>query len=234
MSDRIRLAVIGDGKMGRALASLAEAHGFDTVALLGEAQVRPLGITKSLLDNAQVAVEFTTPSSAAANVRGCLAAGVPVVCGTTGWDDERMTVEAEVRATGGGFLWAPNFSLGVHVFARLAEEAARLIAQAHAGFDAHLVETHHNQKLDAPSGTARMLAERMARGAGKTTPITSVRVGNVPGTHTITFDAPFETITLEHTARDRNVFASGALTAAHWLVGKRGVFTLDDLMGTTA
>lgn len=230
----IRLAIIGDGKMGRAIASLAAERHFEVVALLGEAQVAPQGITPALLADAQVAIEFTMPAAAAANVRGCLAAGCPVVSGTTGWDAERAAVEAEVRERGGALLWAPNFALGVHVFARIVEAAARMIAESGAGFDAHLVETHHAAKLDAPSGTARLLAEHAARGLGHALPVTSIRVGHVPGTHDVVFDAPFEQIRLEHLARDRRVFASGALTAAHWLVGRQGVFTLDHLLGTVA
>lgn len=232
MSSILRLAVIGDGKMGKAVAGLAAEHGFEVVALLGEADVGRDGLTAPLLRDAQVAIEFTVPMSAAANVRGCLAAGCPVVSGTTGWDREREAVEAEVRAGNGALLWAPNFSIGVHVFARIVEQASRVIAQANAGFDVQQIETHHKAKLDAPSGTARLLAERAAKQFGREIPTTSVRTGSVPGTHEIVFDAPFEQIRLEHVARDRRVFAAGALTAARWLVGKHGVFTLDHLLGT--
>ena len=233
MSAQLRLAVIGDGKMGQAIASLAAEHGFEIVALLGERQVLPQGITRQLLDGADVAVEFTTPQFAAANVRGCIAAGCPVVCGTTGWDSARAGVEADVRAHDGALLWAPNFSIGMHLFGRLVEYAAKLLGEANAGFDAHLVETHHAQKIDAPSGTARALAERAERASGRPMPVTSVRVGSVPGTHQVIFDGAFEQIRLEHTARDRRVFATGALTAARWLAGRRGVFTLDHLLGTS-
>jgi 4-hydroxy-tetrahydrodipicolinate reductase len=233
MTQTLRLAVIGDGKMGQAIASLAEGYGFEVVALLGEEQVLPHGISKPLLGGADVAVEFTTPQFAAANVRGCIDAGCPVVCGTTGWDNSRAEVEDEVRTKKGAMLWAPNFSIGVHLFARMVENAARLIAEANAGFDAHLVETHHNQKIDAPSGTARSLADRAEKAGGKTIPITSVRIGNVPGTHQVIFDGAFEQIRLEHVARDRRVFATGALAAAKWIVGKQGVFTLDHMLGTS-
>jgi len=218
--------------MGRALASLAPEHGFDVVALLGEPQVLPGGITKALLNGADVAIEFTVPGAAAANVRGCLAARCPVVSGTTGWDADRASVEAEVRAHGGAFLWAPNFSIGVALFARIVEEAARLVARTGAAFDAHIVETHHKAKLDAPSGTARMLAARAATTMGRDIGVTSVRTGSVPGEHEIIFDAPFEQIRLTHVARDRRVFAAGALVAARWLKGRKGVFTLDHVLET--
>jgi 4-hydroxy-tetrahydrodipicolinate reductase len=154
------------------------------------------------------------------------------VCGTTGWDDERAELEREVRASGGALLWAPNFSLGVHILTALVAEAARR-AQRAGGFDAHLVETHHTAKLDAPSGTARHLALAAESATGDAVPITSLRVGAVPGTHELILDAPFEQIRLIHEARDRRVFALGALAAARWLVGRRGVLRLDDMLGTS-
>jgi len=229
---RIKLAVIGDGKMGRAVAALAPEAGFDVVAVIGAADVAAGGITVALLNGATLAIEFTEPGAAAANVRQCLATGCAVVCGTTGWDAERLRIEAEVRGGAGALLWAPNFSLGVHLFARIAEYATRLVAQAGAGFDIHLSETHHKAKLDAPSGTARVLADRTTPAWGSDVPVTSIRTGNVPGTHAFMFDAPFEQITLEHVARYRRVFAAGALHAARWLAGRRGVFTLDHLFPT--
>jgi 4-hydroxy-tetrahydrodipicolinate reductase len=231
VTDTLRLAIVGDGRMGRALAALAPEARFEVVAFLGEKDVGPAGITKAMLNHADVAVEFTVPDAAAANVRGCLAAGCPVVSGTTGWDAERVRVESEVRAQQGGLVWAPNFAVGVHIFLGVAEHAARLVADANAGFDAHIVETHHKAKLDAPSGTARLLADRSARALGQTVGVTSVRTGNIPGTHELIFDAPFEQIRIEHSARDRRVFAAGALVAARWVVGRTGVFTLDHVLG---
>lgn len=226
----IRLAVIGDGKMGRLVASLAPDRGFEVVAELGPEATRG-GVTREALDGAEVVVEFTVPTAAAKIVRACATLGVPVVSGTTGWDAERTIVETFVRSTGGALLWAPNFALGVHLFAKIVAEASRRLAHPEAGFDAHLVETHHAQKLDAPSGTARLLATVAEQARGRAVPVTSVRTGHVPGTHELVFDAPFEQVRLVHEARDRRVFASGALSAARWLAGKRGVFTLDDFLG---
>ncbi len=231
---RLKLAVVGDGKMGRAVASLAEDHGFDIAAVLGEAQVLPGGITKALLGGADVAIEFSVPAHAAANVRGCVAAGCPVVSGTTGWDAERPVVEAEVLRQNGALLWSPNFSLGVHIFARVVEHATRLMREAGApGSTRRSSKPITSAKLDAPSGTARMIAQRMAKPLGHEPPVASVRTGSVPGTHQVIFDAPFEQVRIEHIARarDRRVFAAGALVAAQWIVGKRGVFTLDDMLG---
>lgn len=225
-----KLAILGAGKMGTLLAQLASESGCRVVAHLDKSDTAR-GVDAQTLGGADVAVEFTEPQAAAALVRQCAALGVPVVSGTTGWDAERATVEASVRSGSGALLWAPNFALGVHLFAKVVEEAARRFADERAGFDAHLVETHHRKKLDAPSGTARMLAMVAERARGKAVPVTSVRTGHVPGTHELVFDAAFEQVRLVHEARDRRVFASGALAAAKWLVGKRGVFTLDDFLG---
>lgn len=226
----IRLAVVGNGKMGHAIAALARDHGFEVVAMLGASDVAPRGVTPGLLAGADVAVEFSVPAAAPGNIRQCAAAGCGVVSGTTGWDGERAQVEAAVRAAGGALLWSPNFALGVHILSRIVSEAGRRFRAA-PSFDAHLVETHHAAKRDAPSGTAKRLADLAARGLGRDVPITSIRTGQVPGTHTLLFDGPFEQVRLEHVARDRRVFAIGALVAAGWLAGQpAGIYTLDDVL----
>lgn len=225
---RLRLAIIGSGRMGRAIAGLAPSLDFD-VAMLESADIRRGGVTKELLQDADVAVEFTAAEAAPANVRGCARAGCPVVSGTTGWDKERAAVESDVKQSAGALLWAPNFAVGVHVFTKVVAEAGRQL-RALRDFDAHIVEVHHSAKKDAPSGTAKLL-KSLAEGAlGRDVPVTSIRTGSVPGTHTVLFDAPFEQLRLEHVARDRRVFASGALMAARWLAGRKGVFTLDDML----
>ncbi len=225
-----RLAVIGTGRMGLLVSALAPEMGFDVVATLGRAQTRD-GVTRAALAGAEVAIEFTIAGAAFGMVRACAALGVPVVSGTTGWDAERVQVESFVRSTTGALLWAPNFALGAHLFAKVVADAARRFSRADGGFDSHLVETHHTEKRDAPSGTARALAQVAEQALGRAVPVTSVRVGQVPGTHEMIFDAPFEQVRLVHEARDRRVFAAGALTAARWLMGRRGVFTLDDYFG---
>ncbi len=225
----IPLALIGLGKMGRALEQLAPERGFSVVARLSRGQP----VTRESLNGAAVAIEFTDPSSAPSNVRACVTAGCPVVVGTTGWYGERATIEREVRASGGAMLAAPNFSLGVAVFQQVVAEAARRFA-AVPGFDVHLLEIHHSAKKDAPSGTAASLADAVSRVRSGAVPITSVRTGSVPGTHELIFDAPFEQVRLVHEARDRRVFAEGALTAARWLVGKQGIFNMQDLINTSS
>ena len=225
-----RIAILGAGKMGGLLASLAPEYGCRVTAQLDKEHTSR-GITVAVLGGAEVVVEFTVPHEAANLVRECAKLGVPVVSGTTGWDAERVLVETFVRNSNGAMLWAPNFALGVHLFAKVVAEAARRFAHERAGFDAHIVETHHRHKLDAPSGTGRLLSTIAEQGRGKSVPVTSVRTGSVPGTHEVIFDAAFEQVRLVHEARDRRVFAAGALQAARWLVGKRGVFTLDDFLG---
>ncbi len=224
-----RLAIVGDGKMGRLLHALALEQGEVVTAFLGRDDVLRAGLTTATLRGATVAIEFTEPSAAADNVRACLAAGCAVVCGTTGWDAARIEVEDEVMTSGGALLWAPNFSLGMHIFTALVAQAARR-AHAAGGFEAAIIETHHAAKLDAPSGTARLLSRVAEQASGEPVPITSVRVGAVPGTHELVIDGAFEQVRLVHEARDRRVFALGALAAARWLAGRRGVFTLDDML----
>jgi 4-hydroxy-tetrahydrodipicolinate reductase len=218
--------------MGHAIAELAPARGWDVVARLGKADVAA-GVTRASLGNADVAVEFTVPTTAPANIRAIVATGCPVVSGTTGWYDTLDSVRRDVDSQNGSLLTATNFSIGVNVFERIVEVAARLLHQA-GGFDAHVIETHHSAKKDAPSGTARTLATTANAAWGNDIPITSLRVGSFPGTHEFVFDAPFETIHLEHVARDRRVFAEGALAAAAWLIGRRGVFTMRDVLATPA
>ena len=227
-----RLAIVGMGKMGHAIAELAPSRGWDVVARLDESEMRER-ITRASLGNADVAVEFTVPEAAPANVRAIVAAGCPVVVGTTGWYDHFEDVQRDVNASSGSLLTATNFSLGVNIFQQIVATAAALLAHA-PGFEAHLVETHHSAKKDAPSGTAKTLAAAASRAYGRQIPITSVRTGSVPGTHEFIFDAPFEQIHLEHVARDRRVFAEGALVAARWLIGRRGVFTMKDVLETKA
>ncbi len=221
-----RVALIGMGRMGRTIAALAAERGIPVVATLDHEHP----VSADSLAGADVAIEFTEPSAAVANARACLAAGVPVVVGTTGWLDALPALTRDVEAAGGRLLWAANFSVGVNAMLAVAAAAARVLRDA--GFDAHLVETHHTAKKDAPSGTALAIARAVQAGGGGEVPITAVRVGHVPGTHALVFDAPFEQVTLTHEARDRRVFAEGALVAARWLAAARapGVYTMQDVL----
>jgi len=231
MSD-IRLALIGMGKMGRTLAELAPGSGFAVVARLDEHETAG-GISREALSGAQVAIEFTTPAAAPRNIKDVLSAGCPIVVGTTGWQAEAPSIEAWVREHKGALLAASNFSIGVNVFQQIVARAAELMAQA-PGFETHLVETHHSAKKDAPSGTAIMLQRAVEAGLGHPVGVSSIRVGSVPGTHEVIFDTHYEQIRLEHVARDRRVFAEGALVAARWLVSapRTGVFTMRDVLSS--
>lgn len=224
-----KLAVVGMGKMGRAIAELAPDRGWSVVATLDEQHM--ITPNRAALGGADVAVEFTVPAAAPANIRTLVGFGCPVVVGTTGWYDEFDSVRHLVEERRGALLTAANFSLGVNAFEQIVAEAARALRAA-TGFDAHEVETHHAAKKDAPSGTAQTLAAAAGRAWGHAIPITSVRTGSVPGIHEFIFDAPFEQIRLTHTARDRRVFAEGALLAAGWLIGKQGVFTMRDVLAS--
>jgi 4-hydroxy-tetrahydrodipicolinate reductase len=221
----LRLAIIGPGKMGVAVADLARASGVDVVATIGAGD----GITRATLKDAEVAIEFTEPAAAPANVKACVLAGCPVVVGTTGWYDQLPAMTTFVSEKNGAMLWASNFSLGVHALSQLVTRAGEIFG-ALPGFDAELIETHHAMKKDAPSGTARLLQKNFVSGWGRELPVASIRVGSVPGTHTLIIDGAFEQIVISHEARDRRVFAEGALVAARWLVGRHGVFTLDDAL----
>lgn len=226
----VRVALVGMGRMGRALDALAPERGVEVVARLDAPEMQR-GLTRKDLGNAQVAIEFTTPETALANAEALLALGCPVVIGTTGWNAQLPRLERLVHEHGVAALWSPNFSLGVQLFLAIAEDAARRLRGV-SGFDVHVVETHHTAKKDAPSGTGIAIAERLEAGLGHDVPVSSVRVGQVPGTHEVIIDAAFEQITLAHTARDRRVFADGALAAARWMaVGRAGaVYTMRDVL----
>lgn len=224
-----RLAIIGLGKMGRAIEQLAAERGFDVVARIDPDGGEAKSVKREALRDAEVAVEFSVPGAAPANIKAAIEAGCPIVVGTTGWYDKRAEIEKFAREKKGALLISPNFSVGVAAFGEIVKAAVRALKSA-PGFDAHITETHHAAKKDAPSGTAANLEKIAAKEWGRGIPITSIRTGSVPGTHEFLFDAPFEQIRIEHVARDRRVFADGALLAAKWLIGKRGVFTMTDVL----
>jgi len=228
----VRIGIVGNGRMGRAVRALGEERGHDIVAIIDQDENQQgEAIATGSLDEADVAIEFTEPASAVQNAVACLTRGVPVVIGTTGWYDQLDEVRRSVSDTQGSLLWAPNFAAGVVLFTALMRRAGELFATS--GFAPYQIESHHAQKLDAPSGTAHALAEAFESGGGVSLPITSVRSGNIPGTHEVHLEAPFEHIRLEHQARDRRVFADGALRAAEWLSGRQGMYTMHDVLGLT-
>jgi len=225
----MRLTIIGNGKMGKAIATLAEERGHTVHALIGKEENNGgKALTPRQLEGVNVALEFTSPEAAAANVRRLIEAGIPTVCGTTGWDTSDVT--ELVTARRGSFLYAANFSLGVQLFLRAARELGRQVAGQEA-FSASISEEHHAAKRDAPSGTALLLQKRLREvDPDRDFPITSVRAGSTPGTHAISYDGRYERIALTHVARSRDGFAAGALAAAEWLPGRSGVFSLEDML----
>ena len=217
------LAIVGYGKMGRLIDHLAPEYGFTVSARVDIGRDEPL-------QGADVAVEFSMPSSVAANVAKVAALRIPIVVGTTGWAEHLGEVKSIVVRNDSALVWSPNFSIGVNVFTRLVSEAARLLKNEKE-YGAWAWEIHHITKKDAPSGTLLKLVEQM-RAAGYDRPIDtgSNRAGAHPGTHEIGFDSAADTITLRHTARSREGFARGALKAAQWIIGRKGFFEFSDVL----
>lgn len=224
----MRLLIVGDGKMGRAVAGLAAERGHQTTIVGRNDDAH--GLPPDRVREHDVAVEFTRPEAAAANVERLIDVGIPVVTGTTGWDAELPRITALVEARKGALLHSANFSIGVQLFLRAAHALAAEFA-GREGFDGFILEAHHAAKRDAPSGTARALQQRLrSADPDRPYPITSVRAGAIPGTHTVSLDGPFETVTLQHAARSRAGFAAGALAAAEWLPGRTGVYTFETML----
>jgi 4-hydroxy-tetrahydrodipicolinate reductase len=217
------LAIVGYGKMGRLIDQLAAEYGFTVTARLD------IERNESLV-GADVAIEFSAPSSVVSNVFKVSALRIPIVVGTTGWLENLTQVKAIVERHDSTLVWSPNFSIGVNIFTRLAGEAARLLKNEKE-YGAWAWEIHHVTKKDAPSGTLLKLVEQM-KAAGFDRPIdsSSNRAGAHPGTHEIGFDSAADTITLRHTARSREGFARGALKAAQWIIGRKGCYEFSDVL----
>ncbi|MDH7515235.1 MAG: 4-hydroxy-tetrahydrodipicolinate reductase [Bacteroidota bacterium] len=245
-NEPISLAIIGYGKMGREIRAAAEERGMHIVSIIDPAQegCTP-AITDESIGDADVCLEFTTPAAVVGNIRTCARVGKNVVVGTTGWYHELAEVERIVAETGTAVLYASNFSIGVHIFTRLVELAARLFC-FHPVYDVAVHECHHAAKKDAPSGTAYRIAEAIMRNDPRKTrlrvdtpsqgvaegelSVSSSRVGFVPGTHIVMFDGPADTVELIHRARNRRPFADGALMAASWIRNRKGLFTMEDML----
>lgn len=237
----MKVALIGYGKMGHAVEGAAGARGHEVVARLDAGDA----IERGSLAGAEVAIDFTVPDAVERNAARVAEAGADLVIGTTGWYDRMRDVEAAVRAGGIGCVWAPNFSLGVQLFFRLAREAGKL-ADALEEYDVHVHEAHHRHKLDHPSGTARKLAEILVEAIGRKTSwregpaegapdpavlwVSSARAGEIPGIHEVGFEGPADSVVLRHVARGREGFAGGAVAAAEWVRGRKGFFGIDDML----
>ncbi len=243
----LSLVIVGHGRMGRAVEAAARDAGHQIVAIVDpiSAQATRDSLIGIASVGAEVAIEFSTPSTAEANCRALLGAGLPVICGTTGWNGALKAVEEEATRNDVGLLWSPNFSLGIAIAFRLTTLASRWFAGA-GDFSPWLFEAHHSGKKDGPSGTARRLAELIVEHTpGKTTfgpapaetvidhdmlPVAWIRAGSIPGEHRIGWDAPEESFELTHRARSRGVFARGALRAAEWIIGQHGPCHFDEFL----
>jgi 4-hydroxy-tetrahydrodipicolinate reductase len=219
----MKLALIGRGKMGTAISALAVEKGWEVTCLCGSTE--PL--KREAIERADVVIEFTRPEAAVRNAEQVLSWKKDMVVGTTGWTERLEHVTRLVEQAGSGFLYGANFSIGMNLLYQLCGRAGELFA-GH-DFAPFIWEAHHGAKRDAPSGTARELQERLRGHLGVPVSIGSLRAGHFPGTHTIGFDSRFETVTLTHEVRDRRVFAEGALAAAQWIHGRKGVFTFPQM-----
>lgn len=227
----MNLAIVGYGKMGRMVEQFAPEYGFAVQLKLDvDNNANFEGLTRENFTGVDVAIEFSTPETVVENLLRLAGLGVSTVAGATGWTARLDVVKKAVEENNTGLVWAPNFSVGVNIFIRLVSEAAGLFAN-HPNYGAWGWEIHHDAKKDAPSGTMLKLVEEMRQaGYGRTIDVASNRAGKQPGTHEIGFDSAADTITLRHTARGREGFARGALTAARWLAGKQGFYEFSDIL----
>ncbi len=230
----MNIALFGYGKMGKMIESVAQNRDHTIVARI---DVDSEDFDYSKMD---VAIDFSMPDAAFDNISGCIENGVPVISGTTGWLEKYDAAVALCDEKNGAFIYASNFSLGVNVFFELNKQLARMMSKLNR-YRVSIEEIHHTQKLDAPSGTAITLAEGIIENSAYKTwkldhadtteiPITSKRIGDTPGTHTVDYESTVDSIEIKHTAHNRTGFALGAVIAAEWIQGKTGVFTMKDVL----
>jgi 4-hydroxy-tetrahydrodipicolinate reductase len=230
----MKIVLVGHGKMGRMVESLAREYDCDIAGVIDPlSPAHGGGPDDNRWRGVDVAIDFTSPDAVMTNAPALARRGINLIVGTTGWGQHEPQLRQVVADAGVGIVVAPNFSTGVVLFEAIAAYASGLFAPQ-GDFGAFLHEAHHSAKKDAPSGTALLLKQAMERtGFLRPIDVSSTRAGFIPGTHTIGFDGPAETITLSHAARDRTAFARGALTAARWVQGKSGWFTMKDVLGVS-
>ena len=228
----MRILLVGHGRMGRIVEGLAPEYGCEVAGIVDPFSPAHSGdITDDRWTSVKVAVDFTSGDAVLTNVPALARRGINIVLGTTGWQQHEAMLRRSIAEAGSGIVAAANFSVGVVLFEAIVARAARLFADQ-KDFGAWMHESHHAAKKDAPSGTALMLERAMEEaGYGRQIDVASTRAGYNPGVHTVGFDGPAESITLSHTSRDRTAFARGALTAARWLEGRKGWFTMHDVLG---
>ena len=225
----MKLAIIGYGAMGQLVAKLAAEQGHEiSVTLRSRDAERSTEELAGLLRGCDVAIDFSVAAVVIRNVKACASAELPLVEGTTGWQSRLDEAKNVVSQNDGALIYGANFSVGVQVFYRIAASASELFHSLES-YDAFIEEAHHKRKRDAPSGTALQLGEIVALHVGREVPVSSTRAGYIPGTHRVGFDSPSDQIILEHTARGREGFAAGALLAANWIVGRKGVYEFSEV-----
>ncbi|WP_420551151.1 4-hydroxy-tetrahydrodipicolinate reductase [Tenacibaculum aiptasiae] len=230
----MKIALLGYGRMGKEIEKIALQRGHEIV-------IKTSGKEDYNISDADVAIDFSVPSSAFNNITNCINNKIPVVSGTTGWLEHYNSVVELCNEKKGAFIYASNFSLGVNVFFELNKQLSKMMNTLNQ-YNVSIEEIHHTKKLDAPSGTAITLAEGIIENSDKTAweldqktsenniPISAIRTPEVPGTHTVTYNSEIDTIDIKHTAHNRQGFALGAVVAAEWLISKTGVYTMRDVL----
>jgi len=226
----MKIALIGYGAMGKLIATLAENKNHEIAVIIDErdANLSAERLAEKL-KSADAAIDFTIAEAVERNVEACLLAKIPLVEGTTGWNANREKIEKIVKEADGAFVFGANFSVGVNLFYRIADFASELFAKFE-DYEVFIEERHHSRKKDAPSGTALKLKEVVSKHIREDFSIAATRAGNIPGTHIVGFDGTADQISLEHTARSREGFASGAILAAEWIAERKGFYEFTDVM----
>ena len=220
----MKIAILGNGRMGKRISELAKERGHSIVCT--SSSEKPASTLD--LSTADVAIDFSTPTTAFENISHAINSGIPVVSGTTGWLKNLKEIEDLCNTKKGAFLYASNFSLGMNIFFEINKTLAKLMKNQK--YESSLHEIHHTKKLDSPSGTAKTLGEQMDTILANNTPITAERIGDVSGTHIIKYSSTMDEIEIKHTAKNRDGFAIGALIAGKWIIGKQGVFSMQDVL----
>ena len=220
----MKIAILGNGRMGKRISELAKERGHTIVCI--SSSEKPDHTLD--LSTADVAIDFSTPTIALSNIRYAINNGIPVVSGTTGWLENLKEIEDLCLTKRGAFLYASNFSLGMNIFFEINKTLAKLMKNKN--YESSLNEIHHTEKLDSPSGTAKTLGEQMDNILANSTPITAERIGDVSGTHIIKYSSTVDEIEIKHTAKNRDGFAIGALIAGKWIIGKQGIFSMQDVL----
>jgi len=220
----MKIAILGNGRMGKRISELAKERDHSIVVV--SSSEKPAHTLD--LSTTDVAIDFSTPTTAFNNISHALKGDIPVISGTTGWLDKLSAIEELCISKSGAFLYASNFSLGMNIFFELNKNLAKLMQNQNYKSTIH--EIHHTQKLDSPSGTAKTLGEQMNDILENNTPITAERIVDETGTHTVTYSSSVDEIEITHTAKNRDGFAMGAIIAAEWIIGKKGIFGMKDIL----